>query len=165
MKRFFGVLICLACGIAYLSGGHATLAIAQSSNVTGVSEDDQEMNSAMASARKTMAQFWKALENPPAGATDFAIKVAFSENGEVEHIWCNNPERRNGKILATVNNTPVTVSHVKDGQRLEIDPQDISDWMYVRADKKIVGGRTIRALLKHLPKDQADYYRSILATE
>lgn len=165
MRHFFGVLICLACGIGYLISEHGTLAIAQSSNVTGVSEDDKEMNSAMASARKTMAQFWTALKNPPAGATGFAIKVAFSENGEVEHIWCNSPERRNGKILATINNTPVTVSHVKDGQRLEIDPQDISDWMYVRADKKIVGGRTIRALLKHLPKDQADYYKSILVTE
>ncbi|MEO9876242.1 MAG: DUF2314 domain-containing protein [Anderseniella sp.] len=165
MRQLFCVLICLACGIAYLIGGHGTIAIAQSSNVTGVSKDDKEMNSAMASARKTMAQFWTALENPPAGATGFAIKVAFSDNGEVEHIWCNSPERRNGKILATINNTPVTVTHVKDGQRLEIDPQDISDWMYVRADQKIVGGRTIRALLKHLPKDQADYYRSILVTE
>lgn len=165
MRQFFRVLICLAFGITCLIGGHATLAIAQSSNVTDVSEDDKEMNSAIASAKKTIAQFWTALENPPAGATGFAIKVAFNDNGNVEHIWCNNPARRNGKIFATVSNTPVKVSHVKDGQRLEVDPQDISDWMYVRGDKKIVGGRTIRALLKHLSKEQADYYRSILVTE
>ena len=165
MKRFFGVLICLACGIAYLSGGHPTPAIAQSGNVTDVSDQDKEMNSAIASARKTIAQFWTALERPPDGATGFAVKVAFSDNGNVEHIWCNSPERRNGKIFATLNNTPVKVGHVKYGQRLEIDPEDISDWMYVRGDQKIVGGRTIRALLKNLPKDQADYYRSILATE
>jgi len=165
MRQLFCVLICLACGIAYLIGGHGTLAIAQSSNVTDVSEDDKEMNSAIASARKTVEQFWTALEEPPAGATGFAIKVAFNDNGNVEHIWCNSPARRNGKIFATINNTPVRVSHVKDGQRLEIDPQDISDWMYVRGDQKIVGGRTIRALLKHMPKEQADYYRSILVTE
>ncbi len=165
MKQVYSLLICLIWAVALQFSHPVATAIAQSDNVSQVAEDDRHMNLAMDSARKSLAEFWQAVETPPARSTGFALKVGFSENGNVEHIWCNKPERRNGKILATVANTPVSVTHIKEGQRVEIDPQIISDWMYIRADGKIVGGRTIRALLKHMSKEQADYYRSILVTE
>ena len=165
MKQIFSILICLSWVVIFQFSHPVAIAIAQSDNVPQVSENDPEMNLAMISARKSLAEFWKAVENPPARATGFALKVGFSDNGNVEHIWCNKPERRNGKILATVANAPVSVTHLKEGQRVEIDSQIISDWMYIRADGKIVGGRTIRALLKHMSKDKAEYFRSLLASE
>jgi len=49
------------------------------------------------------------------------------------------------------------------GQRIQIDPARISDWMYMR-NRKIVGNETMRALLLRMPKRQADAFRTMLET-
>lgn len=165
IRSLFCVLSLLAFVFVSQVGQIGLVANAQTGNFSDVSENDKEMNTAIAAARRSDADFWTALENPPAQSRGFAIKVGFKDKGYTEHIWCNEPERRNGKVFATINNTPVNVTNVKDGQRLEIDPRDISDWMYIRADGKIVGGRTIRAILKNMPKAEADYFRSLLVTK
>jgi len=59
---------------------------------------------------------------------------------------------------------PQTVLSVKFGQRIDADPDKISDWMY-RLDGKIKGGETIRVIVGRLPKEEADSYRELLADQ
>ena len=61
-----------------------------------------------------------------------------------------------------IGNEPVHVFAVDYGERVDVDPAIISDWMYYR-DDKIVGGETIRAILPHLDKKAAADLRAQLA--
>jgi uncharacterized protein YegJ (DUF2314 family) len=138
-------------------------ASAQGPGVTMVPENDPEMAAAIAKGRATLGQFWQALEKPAPNEQSFALKVALPlGNGRAEHIWANNVERRDGKIFGTINNEPKDLKNVRLGQRIEVSDVLISDWMYMRSGK-IVGGYTIRALLKHMPPDRAAHLRAMLA--
>lgn len=46
-----------------------------------------------------------------------------------------------------------------DGDQVEFKQADITDWLFIR-NEKVVGGETIRLLLKSMPKEQADAMRA-----
>jgi uncharacterized protein YegJ (DUF2314 family) len=58
-------------------------------------------------------------------------------------------------------NVPRDLPGKKAGDVAEFKEADISDWMFMRNDK-IVGGETIRPLLKSMPKADADALRARL---
>ena len=61
----------------------------------------------------------------------------------------------------TVNDRPEKVTSVKPGQKLSVKPTEISDWMYVDHNRKLVGGYTLRALRDSLSDAaRADFDRS-----
>lgn len=61
-----------------------------------------------------------------------------------------------------ISNEPVNVHSVSYGERIAVDPEIISDWLYYR-DGKIVGGETIRVILPRLEKKEAATMRALLA--
>ena len=79
-----------------------------------------------------------------------------------EHMWANDLERKEGKILGTINNEPRHVNAIRRGQRIEISEGQISEWMYMRAGK-IVGKHTMRPLLKRMPPQEAARNQAMLA--
>jgi uncharacterized protein YegJ (DUF2314 family) len=127
--------------------------------VVSISVDDAEMNAAMARARAGQPVFWKDWAGPAPDETGFALKVKITDGDAVEHFWClpvtGSPEAPSCAIDAA----PEIVRNVREGQVIDVDPEQISDWMYMKGEK-IRGGETIRALLPHLPKDQADAMRA-----
>src|SRR5262245_35147483 len=105
-----------------------------------VSDNDPEMNAAIGKARNSLPQFWQVFEHPTRGESDFFIKVRIKDANGTEHFWITDIERKDGHISGRINNDPNIVKNVKDGDRIEIPQQDISDWMYYR-DGKMVGNR------------------------
>jgi uncharacterized protein YegJ (DUF2314 family) len=145
-----------------LVGGTAAGAQEQP-RVIMVPEKDPAMAAAISQGRATLSRFWQAMEKPGPDEADFALKVGLpTGRGGAEHIWANNIERKDGKILGTINNVPKNLKDMRLGQRIEIPEPLISDWMYRRSGK-IVGGYTIRALLPRLPRDEATRLRAMLA--
>jgi uncharacterized protein YegJ (DUF2314 family) len=71
-------------------------------------------------------------------------------------------ERTEGRIHGTINNDPEIVESVKFGQRIEVPEADISDWTYTR-NEKMYGNYTLRALLKTMPAEEAEQFKSMLA--
>jgi uncharacterized protein YegJ (DUF2314 family) len=141
--------------VALLAFAGAAVTIAQEPRVIGVPEKDPEMAAAIASGRTTLGRFWQALENPAPNESSFALKVGLpTRSGGSEHIWANRIERKDGKIFGSINNVPKDLRNIRLGQRIEIPEPLISDWMYMRSGK-IIGGYTIRALLKRLPPNEA----------
>lgn len=131
-------------------------------DVIAVESDDPEMEAAIAKARETLPEFWSALEARREGESGFSLKVRMEYEGDVEHIWVGEIERRDGKIMGTIDNDPDALKNVKLGDRIEIKEADISDWTYLR-NGKIVGNETLRPLLKHMPADEAAAVREKLA--
>jgi uncharacterized protein YegJ (DUF2314 family) len=127
-----------------------------------VEEDDADMKSAIAKARESLPRFWESFEHPQPGETDFALKVKITDPHGTEHFWASNLERKDGKIMGTIDNDPNIVHRVKMGDRITIPEEDISDWAYLR-NEKIVGNYTLRVLFKHMSAKEAAKYKRMLA--
>ena len=126
--------------------------------------DDPEMAAAVEKARQTLSDFWRMFAAPESDVGQFALKVAVGDPGVniTEHFWLGSLKTLDdGRIEGTINNVPNHVKSVKHGQRYAFKTDDITDWMFYRRGK-IVGGHTIRPLLKRLPRERADQIRRML---
>jgi len=114
-------------------------------DIYSVGDDDKEMNEAMKKARASFDTFLKAFNSENEYQYGFSVKVPFSTDAGVEHIWLSNVEVKNGKYYGEVNNLPNSVKSIKLGDIIPIDRNKISDWFYIENDK-LVGGFTIRVI-------------------
>jgi uncharacterized protein YegJ (DUF2314 family) len=135
------------------------------SPVIDVSSANAEMNAAIAKARATLPTFWASYDAPKPSETGHSLKVRFPNprtNGE--HIWIADVKKiADGRYSGRFANAPRDLPGKKAGDVTEFKEADISDWMFTR-NGKIVGGETIRPLLKAMPKADADALRARLET-
>ena len=106
------------------------------------------MSRARQKAKDTQSQFVTALAANKQGTTGFAIKKSFPATGsdlDGEHIWLSQVTWDGKMFIATVDNEPVYTKAVKLGDKVEVRPDELSDWMYFD-DGKLQGGYTIRAM-------------------
>ena len=118
-----------------------------------VPNEHAAMQKAVAKARKTVLQFIDALQHPTPGETDFEVKKPFVQKGDVEHIWLSEVTFVGGHFQGKVDNEPVKIRGLKLGQVLSVNPDEISDWVYIK-NGKLVGGYTIRAHYNELTSEQ-----------
>lgn len=133
----------------------------QGDGVINVADDDAEMKAAIAKANASLPQFWQAFEKPKADEKDFALKVRITDDNGTEHFWATDIQRKEGKILGTINNEPNTVEKVKLGDRVVIPEADISDWTFLRGEK-MVGNYTLRVLFKQMPSKEVEAYKKMM---
>ena len=128
--------------------------------IVGVRATDAEMNAAIAHARDTLPTFWASCGAPKPTETGHALKVRFDVGAEVEHIWVTDVKKlSDGNYSGRFANEPSDLPGKNIGDQVEFKQADISDWMFMR-NEKIVGGETIKALLKSMPEDEADAVRA-----
>jgi uncharacterized protein YegJ (DUF2314 family) len=114
-------------------------------NIYGTPSDDQEMNEAIAKSRSTLNLFEKAFQSNKFDKGTFALKVRFSTENGAEHIWATSIRIENAAYYGIVDNLPNTTSKINLGERIKLNKEDITDWMY--ADNGVLqGGYTIRAI-------------------
>ena len=123
-------------------------------SIYSVRGDDPEMNAAIAKARETLPDFWRSFEHPGPNERGFSLKVRIEDKDDVEHVWVDKLERKDGKIFGTVNNDVEKVRCVKLGDRIQVPEQDVSDWAFLR-NRKMVGNYTFRLQIKGMPPDEA----------
>jgi uncharacterized protein YegJ (DUF2314 family) len=126
--------------------------------------DDPAMNAAIERARNSLLVFWKMFGTPGPGISDFSLKLGISDGKMVEHFWCSDIQGNAGKATCAIANEPQNVFTVSNGQRIDVDPAIISDWMY-RKDGKIVGGQTIRVMVTRMEPEEAAQTKAMLADE
>lgn len=122
--------------------------------VIDFARDDAEMNAAIDKARAALPEFWARFADPAANEGDFSLKLGISDDVGTEHFWCGEIEGNAKSATCVISNEPVNVHTVAYGERVAVDPEIISDWLYYR-DGRIVGGETIRVILPHLDKKEA----------
>ncbi|GGG51901.1 DUF2314 domain-containing protein [Epilithonimonas arachidiradicis] len=124
--------------------------------IFSLSEDDKEMNSAIELANKTLEDFDKALkfsENEK-----FALKIRYDVDDKSEHIWAVNIEKIDDDYFGIIDNLPNSVTDIKLTDKVKIDKDKISDWMFSKKGK-LVGGFTIRVIrnrMSELEKEKFD---------
>ncbi len=113
-------------------------------SISQVGDKDAEMKQAVRKARASVDTFIVALQHPTAKQHDFEVKKRFIQSGNVEHIWLSKVTYAGHRFDGDVDNTPRKIKGLKLGQRVSVNPDEISDWAYID-DGKLVGGYTIRA--------------------
>jgi uncharacterized protein YegJ (DUF2314 family) len=152
----------LGIAMAIPSGG---IRAEEHSPVVDVPNADPEMASAIAKARATLPVFWASYEAPKPSETGHSLKVRFPTGGNNgEHIWMADVRKLgDGVYSGRFANSPRDLPGKRQGDLVEFREAAISDWMFLR-NGKIVGGETIRPMLKSLPKADADALRARLET-
>ncbi len=114
-------------------------------DVFRVSTENARMNAAIEKARGTVEEFIGAFTNAGAHQRSFAIKVPVIEGTHIEQFWMDIERFSNGQFTGRIANQPLDVRNVHFGDRIVVDKERISDWMYVDRGR-LVGGFTIKAL-------------------
>jgi uncharacterized protein YegJ (DUF2314 family) len=121
--------------------------------VFSIEDRNTRMRAAVRKARKTVGVFIAALKNPKPGQKNFEVKKVFIQGDEVEHLWLANVHLSGNRFHGYVDNKPRKIKNLKIGDRVSVNPDEISDWAFIE-NGRLVGGYTIRALYRTLPPDQ-----------
>jgi len=130
-----------------------------------VSPHDADVNDAVARARATLPIFWASFAAWRPWETGHSLKIRVANDAnDGEYIWVADVKTLgDGRYSGRFANTPMYLPGRQLRDAIEFAEADISDWMFMR-NGRIVGGETIRLLLKSLPKADADALRSRLET-
>ena len=141
-------------GAAFLATVTAA-ACAPQDPVTKVEAKDAKVNAAIAQARATLPVFWAKYDERFPGGSEYRIKAALpTAHGGVEHIWVDVTSHSRLAARGTLANDPDDLPDLKFGSAITVEPEKVSDWMYMRGGK-VYGGYTIRALLdRQSPEDR-----------
>ncbi|MDR2238444.1 MAG: DUF2314 domain-containing protein [Chryseobacterium sp.] len=124
-----------------------------------VDASDKEMTAAMHTARKNLAQFETAIQSENPDFNNFAIKKAFRSDEGPEYIWISPVlfHKEKNRYVGIINSPPAHTKEVKHDDIVEIEKNEISDWMYF--DHEILqGGYTIRVLRNRMsPEDRKKF--------
>jgi uncharacterized protein YegJ (DUF2314 family) len=100
-----------------------------------------------------VGKFITALKHPASGQQDFEVKKPFVQGNQVEHIWLSDVRFVGDRFQGQVDNQPRKIQGVKVGQLVSVNPNEISDWLYVD-NGKLVGGYTVRVHYNELSPEQ-----------
>lgn len=124
-----------------------------------VKNEDPEMAQAITTAQRTLDEFLNIAARPPAGASGFKLKVKLQDGQQSEHMWVTPFRVMPDGFLGILANDPNYIKNVKLGQRISFTRSEVSDWGYVQ-DGRQKGSFTVCVVLKHLPKTEAQRYRT-----
>lgn len=165
LSGYFARYLPAALAAIVILGSPMMGARAQEDRTVNVRSTDAEMNAAIAKARASLPTFWTSYEGHKPSENGHSLKVRFANpDNDGEHIWMAEVQKRaDNSYSGRLANTPEHLAGKRLGDVVEFKDADISDWMFMR-NGKIVGGETIRILLKELPKADADALRARLET-
>lgn len=132
----------------------------QNDEVVMISQDDNEMNQAMQQAYDSLDSFIARLQNPQAGDENFLLKVRVEDENGAEHFWVTDIAITEDGFSGVIANQAQIVKLVDYGQGVSFGKDIVSDWAY---DQKGVrqGAFTLKVLLKQMPQEEADAYRTL----
>ena len=158
------VWLLLFAGILLLTGRKDIVSAAASRErnneppLSSFDSDDSEMNAAIKKARESVPVFLKYLANPNPDQAYFSIKKPFpTTDGTNEHIWISVRSYDGVRFHGTINNRPVNIAGLKEGDLVAVLTGEISDWMILE-NGKIVGGYTFRVIWNRMsPAERLEY--------
>jgi uncharacterized protein YegJ (DUF2314 family) len=130
-----------------------------SDNISAIYSDDQNMNNAIDNAKKTFGEFDSAFKSNKFDTSTFAIKVRFETDDGGEHIWATSLIIKDGNYFGIIDDLPEVTTKVKQGDRVKITNENLSDWMY--SDNGVLrGGFTIKVLRNYMSPEEKKQFDS-----
>jgi uncharacterized protein YegJ (DUF2314 family) len=131
-----------------------------------IGQTDKEIAQIAEDARNTLPGFFRQLTRADTKEEHFCIKYPFkADEGSgvnMEQVWLTGIHFKNGIYYGFLASAPRHLSGMKKGDKVMFDTDTVTDWMYVRGGR-IIGGDSIKYLLKKIPEDQrSDEERELL---
>lgn len=119
---------------------------------------DPVMVAAVRRARSELPKFLAMAESPPAGTSNFVVKIGIKYNEkDAEFFWIR-PFKRDGVgFIGRLNNEPRFVKIVKLHDIVAFEEDSIVDWYYLKGDA-MIGNFTACALLTKEPAQEREQY-------
>jgi uncharacterized protein YegJ (DUF2314 family) len=129
-------------------------------------QTDEKLAQIAEDARNTLPGFFRQLTRADVKEEHFCIKYPFKADEDsginMEQVWLTGIHFKNGIYYGFLASAPQHLSGMKKGDKVMFDTDTITDWMYVRGGR-IIGGDSIKYLLKKTPEDQrSDEERELL---
>jgi uncharacterized protein YegJ (DUF2314 family) len=167
MNRHISLLLILLALVSCNNNNTVKTAREGEPPIYSVMDNDEEMNQAIKTANQTLGKFEEALKSSNPDIDYFALKTRFKTQNGAEHIWITDITIENDKYFGIVGNLPEATTEVQLGDTIQIENENISDWMYVE-NQKLRGGFTIRLLRKRMTKrerEQFDFENGLIIEE
>jgi len=159
MKQLLPViasLLFLSCGNDQYSSKKSSekQGLDTTAGIYNVTASDTSMNAAISKARKTIGEFDEALLKNNPSFSDFAVKKKYrTPDDGGEHMWIAGISLVNGEYHGYINNDAESTTEVKYGDKVIVQKNEITDWMYL--DNNVLkGGYTIREIRNRLTKKE-----------
>jgi uncharacterized protein YegJ (DUF2314 family) len=154
----------LSCGLA---SAQTTLDRARRDEVVSVPTGNTAMEAAFAKARNTLDGFLALLDSPAPNTDTYTVKLRIVDPGRraVEYFWVGDLERDGDGFSGRIDNTPRSVTTVREGQVVRFTRAEIYDWMYVdsgflNGKRRMMGNFTLCAILtREKPQEAAEVKR------
>ncbi len=115
---------------------------------------------ALQKAHATLPNFIKTLQKPKPSQSQFSIKCAVSDQGQKRHVWIDDITFDGKKFHGKLGNRLMD-KNTKPGNKVEVAPDGVSDWMYIE-NHKLIGGYTLRAMRDSLsPQEKKEFDKSL----
>lgn len=126
--------------------------------VSTFTDPDPELEKAVRQAQNTLYVFRQAFLAPKADYELMSLKIRFSNNGETEDMWTE-PMFILDDVYTVRMVEGVTLEQGIHPERLlDVELQDIVDWMILQEDGKVIGGYTLRLAYERMtPEEQKKY--------
>lgn len=107
-----------------------------------VHDADKAMDDAVHKAQQTFTKFVEALTRSKPGQTGFSLKKRCTKGDKCEHLWIKNVHFDGRDMRGQVDNAPLELKSPRLGDEVTVQPEEITDWMFVE-NGKMVGGYTL----------------------
>jgi uncharacterized protein YegJ (DUF2314 family) len=154
MKQITALIILNVFAVFFTTGCGKTSSTSQKDDhVITISAGDKEMNAAISEAQSTLTNFIATLASPQPNQKYFLVKGKFASGNAVEHIWVADVTFDGKVFRGVIANDPEILSGLSFKQHVEVQPIQVSDWMFIQ-DGKLVGGYTLRVLRDRMTEQE-----------
>jgi uncharacterized protein YegJ (DUF2314 family) len=157
------IIYSLFIAIMFINCNGRKLEKVRDSDIYQTDDSDLKMNNAILESRRSFSEFEKAFNSKDSTISGFAIKYPFTkdDNSGNEHIWLSYVTFENGNYYGFIDNTPEFTKRVKEGDKIQINLENISDWNYMKNDT-IFGGYTIKVVKDALSENEKEAFNNSL---
>lgn len=107
---------------------------------------DGTLDDAIAEARARWPEFVAMFEeNVDKEGTLFLVKAPFGEGDDIEHMWVQVTALEGDRVYGILQNDPLAVPKLRNGDRVRVAVEDVSDWLCV-CDDTPHGGFTTKLI-------------------
>ena len=108
-------------------------------NIIGIDVATKSYSEAVAVARDHINLFIKVFEDRDNNLFKFFIKVRFEDENYIEHLWLMPTHFIGDTFTAIVNNVPNNLTNIKFEDVLQINKQDVEDWIIWISESEVLG--------------------------
>lgn len=124
-------------------------------------DSDPELQEAVRQAQDTLYVFRQAIISPRASYVLASLKIRFAQDGEFEDMWTEPIYILDDGYTVRMVEGVTLKQGIHPDRLVDVELQDIVDWMLLEEDGTLIGGYTLRLEYERMTPDEQQKYLEI----